>query len=145
MQYNLKSLLIILLISPIKIYHIIKSGADPSLIAFPLLNIITSVTLAFVMRINILNQFIIAISSIIPTIISSIGTMGGTDNSARYIPIIIQLIIQGVSSLLLYNGLGKLWTFLLATLALPMLMIVLSLASEAANVKSENDKREVYR
>ena len=97
------------------------------------------------MRINILNQFIIAISSIIPTIISSIGTMGGTDNSARYIPIIIQLIIQGVSSLLLYNGLGKLWTFLLATLALPMLMIVLSLASEAANVKSENDKREVYR
>ena len=116
MQYNLKSLLIILLITPIKYFHIALTGADPFNIVYPLLSIIASVILAFVMKINILNQFIIAISSIFPTLLVSFGTMGASgekDMRKRSIIImVIQVILQTGCSLMLYNGM---WSSMLAS------------------------------
>jgi hypothetical protein len=105
MNYIYKVFLIILIVSPIRLINMKLTAGDPSKVIYPLLTIISSMGLTKIFNVNIINQFIISISTIVPNIIISIAGMGGGPSPIPFeiFATLVQIIFQGIIALLLLN------------------------------------------
>jgi len=128
MKYDLKTLSIILIVAPIRYVHMRMSGGDPVQFIYPLLTIGASLVLAGVMKVSVLHQFVIAISTILPNLIVSLAMMGGYGDGSRFwfelFPVLFQVILQSVTAILILNGLNPFIVLIITTSILPVLMFI---------------------